>query len=472
MKIQKYNTIQDIPLNEKNACLAGRWNHWRRVFIVKADAQYQVFTLNFLQRFAAAFLDIFQFSYFKMILGGKEIKILGPKDLNPTAKKVAQQAPQQTGIIVPEPPAAPQGTQPNNLLEAPAPRTFRELSPEIKREFTEIFQNYAPYHFRDETRAYMRGLYRNNPEKLRQLEIYLNRWLPAGPKPPLPHIPGLTQEDVRRFETQFDYWSHALPMCDITRELRDAFSLWDRETRDKLEVYLEFKVPHLAPHQVVPAPQVNYQAPPQNLVGATPDLNALPPNTRPLKFTMAPNELSQFNRSGDRFKSSCALMAAAYLAVNKDATPQVIEEAILSPVNPASGHLELGDDQVAKYRHGANKLETVPAFPGVINDHTVVAADWPGFMQNQFDLLFHKTNGCLILSNSKTYCIRRMSNGKGIELFDSHGYSQMTGANGGYVAEFRDLKHLKEFLGHFQPFQTIVGGQAGFAVLFAKSVPV
>lgn len=474
MKIQKYNTIQDIPVQMKNACVAGKWNQWRRVFIAKADAQFQVFSLNLLQRFAAAFLSIFQFNYFQMILGKKEFKILGPKDLNPTAKKVAAQAPQPPAISIPEPPAVPQGTQPDNIrvIPAPVPRTINDISPERKREFEQHYQLVGADHLRDEIRAHMRGLYRANPAALQELEIYLNWKLPAGPQPALPIIPGLTPEEVRRFESRCEYNRINAPNRNIVQDLRDDFSYWGPDMRNKLEIYLNHCFPHHLPQQANPVgtPQ---QQPPQNPVIATPHLDALPVSVRPLRFIHAPNGLSQYNRDGDRFKSSCALMSAAYLTANKQATPQLIEEAIRSPVNPADEHLGLGDDQVAKYRHGGNRLAPIPAqnVGGMeIYDHTVLEADWPHFLQGQFDVLFRPTLGCLILSNSKTYCVRRMTTSNRIELFDSHGYSQLTGANGGFVAEFRDLKHLKDFFAHFQPFQPIPGGQPGFSLLFAKSV--
>ncbi|MCE5317656.1 MAG: hypothetical protein LLG04_09930, partial [Parachlamydia sp.] len=495
------------------ACLTGKWNQLRRLFIVQVDSHYQVFSLNMFQRFNATFLKIFQLNYFKMVLGGKQLKVLGPKDLNLTAKKVSQHAPQP--VSIPAPPTVPPSTQPANLRPAAGPQrasaipSLPGVSPENMRNFEYFCAGYAFDHSGDEVKAFMRSLYVSPQHaNIRQeLEIYLNWKIPAAPQPlpaaitsppaaqpanvaqapqthpaPIPAppavpqpvaarhvIPGLSPEEIEEFETSYDVHaaSNAAGISgqDIRQQMQLTFQIFPPEKRAKLEIYLNWKLPQPAPQLAAPQPSAPAAA------VAAPHLDELPSDARPSRFVVARNGLSQFNRDGDRFKSSCALMAAAYLAANKQATPQSIEEAINSPRNPANEHLEVGDDQVAKYRQQGNRLEPIPAEATIpINEHTLQDAEWAQFLQNRFDQLFNQTQGCLLVKNSKTYCIRRVSNSSAIEFFDSHGYSQLTGKEGGFVAEFRDLKHLKAFLNKFKPFIPIPGGQVGYALLFAKSV--
>ena len=167
-------------------------------------------------------------------------------------------------------------------------------------------------------------------------------------------------------------------------------------------------------------------------------------------------------------------MSAAYLVYDQDATPEAIQSAILSPPKAPAQHLPLFDDvkwEPLKYETDTHHLQTDPhgdvgGMP--LYHHQSNAREWAKFLRNNLDAPFNKTGACLLLANSLNYCIRRKSDRSGkIELFDSHGYSQLAGKEGGYVAEFNDLAHLKRFLlanGRFKPVAD------DYILLFSKSV--
>ncbi|MCE5317310.1 MAG: hypothetical protein LLG04_08100 [Parachlamydia sp.] len=155
MKIGNYASIQAIPYHEKNSCVLGRWNQWRRIVIVKVDSHYHVYSLNMIQRFVAAFLKMMHLNYFKMVLK-VEIKVLGPKDLNSTAQKVAQQSP------VAAPP---------QVIRVPAPIADR-ISPAEFELFERAYHNLVSVFPRQATiNSYMVLAF---PNQRAQVEVYLN----------------------------------------------------------------------------------------------------------------------------------------------------------------------------------------------------------------------------------------------------------------------------------------------------------
>ncbi|MCE5315897.1 MAG: NADAR family protein [Parachlamydia sp.] len=83
MKInkEKYDELQSVPLNIRKACLAASWKSWSRPFVVKADGDFRIVTLNIFNRLTAAFLRIFHINYFNRILGAKEVTLVNRAEL-------------------------------------------------------------------------------------------------------------------------------------------------------------------------------------------------------------------------------------------------------------------------------------------------------------------------------------------------------------------------------------------------------
>ncbi|MCE5317667.1 MAG: hypothetical protein LLG04_09985 [Parachlamydia sp.] len=90
MKINKeiYHSLQSVPVNIRKACLEASWKSWSRPFVVRADGNFRVVTLNIFNRLAAAFLRIFHIDYFKRILGAKEVTPVKREELVQADQKV------------------------------------------------------------------------------------------------------------------------------------------------------------------------------------------------------------------------------------------------------------------------------------------------------------------------------------------------------------------------------------------------
>lgn len=501
---QKFSAVNSIPENDKKASLAGKWNQWTRIFIAKVDGKFQTISANMLERFVASFLKIFNVNYFKIALGAKEVKILTREELNATDKKAppvfaksippavkpnpalvqvpyqqaapalprvpVQNIPQQAAVNV-----HPAGSPPQ--LQAAPPQAINNA-----QQLPVVQPQHVPAPQAINSPQQLPGAQPqqvpapqaiNNPQQLPAVPA--QQLLPVVPQQiPPAAAPANNQpnpQEMQELQNALDNHIAVFNSQDLEilrGHLLTTFHPYGPAKLAQVNWFIDYKIQQ-AVQQAARPPQ---QAPVAALF--RPDFDALPQAARPLDFVLAPNGLSQYNREGDRYKSACALMSAAYLVQNKEATPQSIEEAIRSPRVPPPQHLDLGDDQVIRYAHPANRLDPIPAqnIGGMnIYDHTIMDGDWPQFLQNQLDGLFNPTGGCLLLRNSKTYCIRRKNDGSNqIEFFDSHGYSQLTGKNGGFVATFRDLRHLKEFLTLCQPLQPIPGGQPGYALVFAKAV--
>lgn len=410
MLVKRYPDIKSIPVEIKNQCIAGRWYHFRRVYIVKADGVIQAVTLNIFERMVKAIYTLFNKDYFTKILGAKEVKILDPK----TATFVSPLAPSK-------PPIKTSGTIPPNKEPGKDPGK-KPLDP-------------------------------NKP--------------PAKPNPGT--TPAKSEEEafITQIEDSLDAHQVMLEVNNekfdfarLKREVLKTFSVEGPEKTAKVKAALETIEKRRNP------------TPPSAKL--PPHLEALPKDARPSHFILAPGGLSQYSRKDGDFKSACVLMSAAYLVNNQDASERAVEAAIMSPKKAPTQHLALFDDttfEPLKYETATRRLHTVAHgnFGGMpLYHHQVEAAKWGDFLQNKFDNPFYKTGSCLLLANALNFCIRFKSDGSGkIELFDSHGYSQLTGKEGGYVAEFPDISTLKRFLSEEGRFKPVADD---YILLFSKSV--
>lgn len=129
---QRYDDLTNIPVNDKSQCLRGRWNNWLRILIIKVDARYLVISANMIERFVYALLKIVQIDYFKLKLGGKEVKVLDPSELNATDKKISSLNPAR--VITPDQPpvvASSPATLPKTPLTPPVQSQTLPLTPAI-----------------------------------------------------------------------------------------------------------------------------------------------------------------------------------------------------------------------------------------------------------------------------------------------------------------------------------------------------